>query len=305
MKVFVTGATGVIGRSVTDALQAAGHTVRGLVRHGDNVDALEGTGVQAVPGNLFDRQSLVAAFEGCDVVCNMATHISVGKAGVRPGACRSNDRIRSEGSRIVAEAARDAGVGRLVQESVSFLYTDNGDDWIDEDTSIAVTRAIEPVVVAETNAEKFACKSRYGVVLRFGNIIGDDALTRTRLARAGCGHPVGMGRPESWTHVVHPDDVGSAVVAALSAPSGTFNIGAEPIRRRDVVAAFADAAGHDVGNFYRRLVLRLGGERIEWMTRSQRVSSERFASRAGWKPAEAHFGPHWLKPLVGAGAHGG
>ncbi|MGH3423499.1 MAG: NAD-dependent epimerase/dehydratase family protein [Nocardioidaceae bacterium] len=305
MKVFVTGATGVMGRSVTDALHSAGHTVVGLARDPGRAAVLEDMNVRAVPGSLFDQRSLVEAFDGCDVVCNMATHIPVGRAHIRPGAWKANDRIRSEGSLVVAAAAREAGVARLIQESVSFLYADNGDRWIDEDSPVAVTRAAEPVVLAETHTQKFACKSRYGVVLRLGNIIGDDSLTRWRLARAGSGHPVGMGRPESWTHVVHPDDVGSAVLAALAAPSGIYNVGAEPIRRSEMVAAFARAAGHDQGSFHRRLVLRLGGERLEWMTRSQRVSSGRFTARAGWKPVESHFGPHWLKPLVDSGARDG
>src|SRR5699024_5850770 len=155
-------------------------------------------------------------------------------------------------------------VARLIQESVSFLYADSGDSWIDEDGPITVTRAAEPVVMAESNAQRFAGGNRSAVVLRFGNVIGDDASVRTRRPRAGHGHPVGMGRPESWTHVVHPSDIGTAVVCALVAPSGTYNVGAEPIRRADLVAAFCEATGHDVGAFYRRLVLRLGGERVEW-----------------------------------------
>lgn len=296
----MTGATGVMGRAATDALHSAGHNVTGLAREPDRMSVLEDMDVQPAAGSLFDKQSLVEAFRGCDAVCNMATHIPVGNQGIRPGAWKVNDRIRSEGSRIVAEAAKEAGIKRLIQESVSFLYADYGDEWIDENSAIAVTRAAEPVVLAETHTENFTSACRNGVVLRFGNIIGDDGLTRWRLARARSGHAVGMGNPESWTHVVHPVDVGTAVVAALSVPAGTYNVGAEPIRRADMVAAFAQAAGHQEGNFYRRAVLRLGGERLEWMTRSQRVSSERFAQLAGWKPTEEHFGPHWLDQLVEA-----
>lgn len=294
MQVFVTGATGVMGRSVTDALHAAGHAVVGLAREPDRIGVLEGMHVRPAPGSLFDRDSLIDAFRGCDVVCNLATHIPVGPSAYRPGAWKLNDRIRSEGSRIVAEAAREAGVTRLVQESVSFLYADHGDEWVVEDSPIAVTRAAEPVVLAETHTERFAGASRVGVVLRFGTIVGNDAFTRWRLARARSGHPVGIGHPESWTHVVHPDDVGSAVVAALSAPSGTFNVGAEPVRRSQLVAALAEAAGQEHATFYRDLVLRLGGDRIEWLTRSQRVSSRRFAQEAGWKALHQQFGSTWL-----------
>lgn len=302
MKVFVTGTTGVMGRSVTQALHSAGHAVVGLAREPDRVGVLEGMHVQPVPGSLFDHASLVEAFSGCDVVCNMATHIPIGSSGLRPGAWRLNDRIRSEGSRIVAEAAREAGVTRLIQESVSFSYADNGEDWIDEDSPIAVTRAAEPVVLAETHTERFADASRYGVVLRFGNIVGDDALTRWRLGRVRSGHAVGMGNPTSWMHVIHPEDVGSAVLAALVAPSDIYNVGAEPVRRSDVAAAFAEVAGQEQAVFYRSLVLRLGGDRVEWFTRSQRVSSAKFRRLAGWKPVHRRFGPHWLRDAAVAGA---
>ncbi|MFY0407192.1 NAD-dependent epimerase/dehydratase family protein [Solicola sp. PLA-1-18] len=302
MRVFVTGATGVMGRAAVHALHSAGHDVVGLARDADGAEVLSAMQVRPATGNLFDRDSLVAAFWDCDAVCNMATHIPVGGPSMRPRAWRLNDRIRSEGSRVVAEAARLAGVKRLVQESVSFVYADGGEEWIDEECPVAVTRAAEPVVLAETHTERFVGATRDGVVLRFGHIVGDDGLTRWRLARARSGHAVGMGRPDSWTHLVHPDDVGSSVLAALTAPSGTYNVGAEPVRRTDVVAAFAEAAGADEGSFYRRSVLRLGGERLEWLMRSQRVSSRRLARSTGWKPCEDQFGVHWFAPM--AQAHG-
>jgi hypothetical protein len=47
-----------------------------------------------------------------------------------------NDRIRTEGSAAIVDAAIEAGVSRVVQESVSVLYRDRGDEWIDEDSPI-------------------------------------------------------------------------------------------------------------------------------------------------------------------------
>lgn len=301
MKVFVTGATGVMGRAVTNALHTAGHQVVGLARHPERAHVLESMNVQPAPGSLFDKASLVRAMVGCDVVCNLATHVPVSTTGLRPRAWRVNDRIRSEGSRIVADAAREAEVPRLVQESVSFLYADGDDEWLTESSPIEVTRVAEPVVLAETHAQEFADAARDAVVLRFGNIIGDDALTRRRLARARSGQAVGMGNPDSWTHVIHAEDIGSAVQAALSAPSGIYNVGAAPIRRGDLAAAYAEVAEQDECTFYPRLVVKLGGERVEWMTRSQRVSSESFARHAGWKPVRDEFDADWLRTLVEAG----
>ncbi|KHL18042.1 nucleoside-diphosphate-sugar epimerase [Mumia flava] len=308
MKVFVTGATGVMGRSVSSALHDAGHDVVALARSAESERALAEQGIVGVRASLFDRDGLVHAMAGCDAVANLATHMPVGNSTMRPGAWKSNDRIHAEGSRAVASAAREAGVERLIQESVSFVYADQADRWIDEDSPIAVSCASEPVVLAEAHAEQFADTRnvaddhRTAVVLRFGTIVGDDAVTRWRLARVRSGHAVGLGKPRSWTHVVHPDDIGTAVLAALGAPAGTYNVGAEPVRRADLVAAFAEAVGQEEAGFYRRLVLRLGGDRLEWLTRSQRVSSTRFRRLAGWEPAHPRFDAGWLTPMVIADA---
>jgi len=302
VKVFVTGATGVMGRSVIRALQGAGHEVLALARNDESAATLAERGVPSIRASLFDRTGLVEAMEGCDAVANLATHMPVGTSGMRPGAWKTNDRIHVEGSRNVSQAAAEAGIRRLVQESVSFLYADHGERWIDEDSPIAVSCAAEPVVLAETHAQHYASATREAVVLRFGTIVGDDAVTRWRLARARAGQAVGLGKPQSWTHVVHADDIGGAVLAALTAPAGTYNVGADPVRRGELVAAFAEAVGQEEASFYRRLVLRLGGDRLEWLTRSQRVSSDRFARATGWTATHTRFDAGWLLPMVAEAA---
>jgi nucleoside-diphosphate-sugar epimerase len=253
-----------------------------------------------VRGTMFDTVRLSEAFEGCDVVCNLANRMPIGWSGLRPSAWRAADRLRSEGARIVAAAARRAGVGRLIQESVSYLYADAGDEWITEGSPVAVNSATEPVILAETAAEDFGDAGRDSVILRFGTIIGDDGLTRWRLRRAKAGRPIGLGAPEGWTHVVHVDDVGTAIVAGLRAPSGIYNAGATPIRRSDLVAAYGRAAGAGDGAFLSRVMQRLGGERLEPMTRSQRVCSAELARSTAWQPSHAEFGTDWLVEVVAA-----
>lgn len=298
MKIFLTGATGVMGTSAARALLEAGHDVSGLARSEDKAQALDEVGVTPVHASLFDFDHLASAFAGHDVVCNLATHVPVGLGGIRPGAWRVNDRIRTEGSRIVAAAAAAAGVRRLVQESLSFLYADGGDDWIDEQSTLTVTRATEPAAVAETNAWSFACASRDTVVLRFGNIMGDDPLTRWRFARARSGQPVGIGDPHGWAHVVHPDDVGSAVVAALTAPRGVYNVGADPVLRSELNAGFFHAAGKEQAAYLPKMVVRLAGDRLEPLTRSHRISSQAFTDYTGWRPRHPSFAEAWLAGLM-------
>ncbi len=302
MRVAVVGATGVIGRAVVPALLGAGHEVVGLARTPEKAGALTRRGAEARVTGLHDHDGLVAMFRGADAVCNVATHIPVGLSVVRPHAWRANDRLRTEGVRRVVEAAREAGVRRIVQESVSFLYADQGDDVITEASPLAITRATEPASVGELHVQDYACGSRTAVVLRLGTIVGDDPLTRFQLRGAEHGYAVGLGTPEGWAHVVHTDDLGSAVLAALGVPSGVYNVGAEPVRRSELMAGFATAAGRDAVDFVGPFLRRLGGVRLEPLARSLRVSSHRFVTHSGWVPARSRFDASWFAPALPSGA---
>lgn len=295
MKVAVVGATGVIGTSAVRAMVAAGHDVSALARTPEGASALESRGANAVLGDLFEHRRLVAMFEGCDAVVNAATRIPVGLRAARPSAWRENDRLRTDGVRRVTTAAREAHVRRLVQESISLVYADHGDAWIDEQSSLGINSATEPAAVAESHVQDYQSDLRQGIVLRFGLIIGDDAMTRWLVRGARRGRPIGLGSPDGWVHPLHTDDIGPAVVAALTAPSGVYNVGAEPVRRRDLVQGYADALGRESVGFMGPLMRRLSGRRAEPVTRSLRVSSEHFRSRTGWTPRRARFDASWLQ----------
>lgn len=298
MKVLLTGASGVMGRSTISALHDAGHTVVGLARSSRAAEVVAARGAEPVRADLFSAERLTQAMRGCDAVINFATHVPVGFTMLVPGSWRSNDRIRSHGAAIVAAAAREAGVGRLVQQSLSFVYADHGDDWIDEHSEIELTRASEPVVVAEGEIDDFTRGGGVGVSLRFGQIAGPDGTTAWLLRRAGAGRPTGIGAPESWTHVVHADDVGTAAVAALTAPAGAYNVGAEPVTRGDMADTFALVGGRKEGRFFSRPVMWLGGQRLEMISRSQRVSSQRFSDRSGWYPTFPKLTPDWFDGVI-------
>ncbi len=294
MRVAVTGATGVIGRSVLPALVAAGHDVVALAHTPEKATLLEQLGAAPVVTGLTDHDGLVATFTGADAVANFAGHVPVGLAARWPARWRTHDRLRTEGVRRVLAAAREAGVRRVVQESVSFLYAPQGDDWITEASPLEITRATEPASVGESHVQDYACGSRAGVVLRLGRIVGDDALTRLEVRAARLGRPVGVGSPEGWAHVVHTDDLGPAVLAALRAPTGVYNVGAEPVRRRDLARGFAEAAGRESIGFMGPMMRRLAGHRLEPLARSLRVSSDSFTASTGWSPVRGTFDAGWL-----------
>jgi uncharacterized protein YbjT (DUF2867 family) len=86
VKVFVTGATGVLGHAAIAALLADGHEVTGLVRNDEKAAELERAGATASKAHLFDAGEMAAALQGFEAVCNLVTHMPVGLARMWRGA---------------------------------------------------------------------------------------------------------------------------------------------------------------------------------------------------------------------------
>ena len=126
-KVFVSGATGVLGRRVVAELVVAGFDVTGVARRPANHADLAALGVRPVDLDLFDRAAVHAAVAGHEVVCNLATAIPVGDCANNPSAWEANDRIRRDGSRNLVDATLAAGASRYLQESIAFVYADGGE----------------------------------------------------------------------------------------------------------------------------------------------------------------------------------
>jgi nucleoside-diphosphate-sugar epimerase len=292
VRTVLTGGTGVIRRAAVSSLLDAGHEVVVVTRTAPG--SAEPFGAAYARGNVLDVESLAAAYAGADAVVNLATAVPVGQGARWPGAWRRHDRLRTSGVANVVEAARRAGVRRVVHESVSVLYADQGDDWITEESPLDITPVTEPAAVGESLVQTYACGSRIGVVLRFGTIVGDDDQTRYWLRSAANGRRVGIGHPADWAHVMHTDDLGGALLAALHAPSGLYNVGAEPVQRRDLVRGYADAAQVEAVEFMGAWGRWWVGRRLEPLSRSLRVSADHFAAQTGWLASRPKFDVGWL-----------
>lgn len=287
-KVFVAGATGVLGKRAVARLVAEGHDVTGVARTPDKAELLRRLGAKPVTVDLFDARAVKEAVAGHDVVMNLATHIPpLAKAGM-PGAWKDNDRIRSEASRNLVDAALAAGATRYVQESITFIYDDAGDAWVDEDAPVQPVAYIQSVLEAEANADRFTEQSDggTGVVLRFGLFYGPDSHTTRdafRLARLGAA-PV-MGAPGAYQSSIATDDAAAAVVAALRAPAGMYNVvDDEPLTKREYADAVARLVGASRPVMTPRLVLRAAGSKVAPLSRSHRITNARFKLATGWAP---------------------
>jgi nucleoside-diphosphate-sugar epimerase len=256
-----------------------------------------------VQASLFDPDALGRAVAGHDAVVNLATHIPVGVAAIRARAWREDDRIRTEGSRGLVDAALRHQVARLVQEAVTFVYPDRGDEWITEETVPEPNRRSQAATMAATaQAARFTAAGGSGVVLRFGQFYGPDRASAEILARTRAGKPVVLGRPGGWLSPLHPNDAAPAVVAALGCAPGIYNVAEPPVRRSEWAAAIGAAAGTGPARFHPALLQRLAGPRAEPLTRSQRVDSAKFAAAAGWVPLSRSTHGGWSGHLVKAQA---
>ena len=125
---FVTGATGFLGGELIKQLIGRGHQVAALVRSPEKAALLSILGVDLHVGDITDRGTLRAPMEGVDGVFHTAAWY---KIGARHGAERAEP-VNVQGTRNVLEAARDAGVQKIVYTSTVGVFGDTGGRLVDE-----------------------------------------------------------------------------------------------------------------------------------------------------------------------------
>jgi len=287
MKVFVGGATGLAGSEAVRALVAAGHDVTATSRTPAKAELVRSWGANPVEIDLFDPVAVGRAVGGHEAVCNLTTHIpALSRAGL-PGAWKENDRIRRMVSANLVDAALAAGTAHFGQESIGFLYPDRGDEWITEEVEPQPTGVTRSALEAEAHATGFTGDGRAGVVLRFAQFYGPGAIHTVEMVRmAGrFGFAPTIGDPHGYLSSIHRDDLGPAVVAALNAPAGVYNVGDDaPLRRGELHSVLAESLGRKRLREIGRLTARLGGSRTESASRSQRLSNAAFKTATGWAP---------------------
>jgi nucleoside-diphosphate-sugar epimerase len=296
MRIFVTGATGVIGRRVVPILVKANHRVTAIGRSASKRASLERQGAQVIEVDLFDVTALRHAFQGHDAVINLATHIPASSTSMlMPWSWRENDRLRREGSVALVTAATDAGVARFMQESFAPIYEDGGDEWIDEQWPGRPARYNRTVLDAERSAERFGAAGGVEVVLRFAAFYGSDSRVlhdMVRMIRKGRS-PL-PGAQSAFISSISHDDAASAVVAALNVPAGAYNVtDNEPLRRGEWVESLADALHIARPKPLPGWIVRLGGSTMELLARSQRISNAKLRAATSWAPRWASVREGW------------
>jgi nucleoside-diphosphate-sugar epimerase len=297
MRVFVAGATGVIGRRLLPALRTAGHEPIAMTRSPEKAAALSAQEIEAVVCDAYDAAGLTKAVADAraDQIVHALTDLPE-EIDMRrfERDVQSTGRLRREGTSNLLAAARAAGVRRIVAESIAFVYAPEGDRVKDEDAPLAIATlpsAAEPVADLERQVLQDG-----GIVLRYGQLYGpgtgfakDGAwaanLRRRRLPIVGTGSGV-----FSFLHV---DDAASATVAALGREGpATYNVvDDDPAPVHEWVPVFAHAV--DAPKPWRAPAwvgrLAAGRVAVEMMQELRGASNARIKRELDWQPTYASW----------------
>ena len=153
-RVFLAGASGVIGQRLIPRLVQAGHIVAGMTRSADKTELLSRLGAEPILCDVFDRERLIQAVRDFapDVILNELTDLPDDLESIGAHA-ELNARIRTEGNQNLIEAARQSGSPKILAQTVAWQLPDGPD-------ALAVAE-LERSVLAEG-----------GVVLSYGQFYG-------------------------------------------------------------------------------------------------------------------------------------
>jgi nucleoside-diphosphate-sugar epimerase len=309
VRVFLAGATGVIGRVLLPKLTASGrYQVTAMTRSADRAAGLRAQGAEPVVCDALDAAALATAVAEAqpEVVIHQLTNLP---SRLEPRKYEqqlaATNRLRREGTRNLLAAAQAGGAKRILAQSIAFAYAPAG-DWIKDEEAHLGTDAPAPMdqaigAVAELERQVLHAA---GTVLRYGYFYGpgtqfDPQGFYGELAGKRQFPIVGSGEGR-WSFV-HIEDAAQATVAALErGRPGVYNIvDDEPARVADWVPAFAAWVGAKpplrVPTWLARLVAGRAG--VEIMTRQRGASNAKAKRELGWSPGH----PSWRDGFAATG----
>jgi nucleoside-diphosphate-sugar epimerase len=232
VRIFLAGASGVIGRRLAPLLLAAGYAVTGTTRSGPKAEELKAAGVEPVIVDVFDAAALrdTAVRARPDVIIHQLTDLpDVLDPKQMADTLTRNARLRIYGTANLVAAGHAAGVRRLIAQSIAFAYADGPEPHRETDPLVAAegdapsaitargVRALEEIVLNVPTIE--------GIVLRYGRLYGPGTWN-TPNARAP----------------LHVDAAARAALLAITrGPPGIYNIA------EDDGAVTIDKARKDLG----------------------------------------------------------
>ena len=280
-RVLVTGGAGFIGSHVVDKLIDAGHEPR-IFDLRPSPHHPDGT-VDTRLGSVCDLATLTAAMKDCDVVMHLAAAADVGEVAKTPV---ESEELNARGTLAVLQAARDAGVERVIYASTIWVYSDVPADAVDEDTDL---RPPAHLYTATKLAGELYCRSYaelYGLqytILRFGIPYGPRArpaaVVPAFVGKALAGEPLTIaGQGEQSRRFVYVEDLAEGVVSALAptAVNRVYNlVGDTDVSIRQIAEVVRELVG-DVE------IVHTEGRKGDFA--GAEVCGARAADELGWRP---------------------
>ncbi|PER45889.1 dTDP-glucose 4,6-dehydratase [Bacillus thuringiensis] len=220
MKIFVAGATGVIGRSLLPMLIKNGHTVFAMIRNTSQVEAMKRLGAIPVIADVFNREAVFSVLEETnpDVVIHQLTSLSSWNF-------EDNAKIRTKGTRNLVDAAKNVGVQKIIAKSISWAY-EPGDTFATEKDSLHITASMPRQVTVNgiLKLEKAVTELPESVILRYGTLYGPGTWYAENGLIANQVRNNEIIASDGISSFIHVEDAARATMLALNWPSGIVNI---------------------------------------------------------------------------------
>lgn len=216
MRVFVSGATGFVGRALILRLRRDGHTICAWVRDEAKARSLLGAEVDLV-STRAPRESLVEALAGCDAVVNLAGESVIGARWTPARKRALVDSRVGVTERLVDAMAAAERPRTLVSASAVGFYGDRGDEILDEESGAGAGFLADLCRDWEEAAERAMTRGVRVVRVRIGVVFGREGGALAKLLppfRAGVGGRVGTGR--QFAPWIHLHDLVEILTAALA-----------------------------------------------------------------------------------------
>jgi nucleoside-diphosphate-sugar epimerase len=165
--VFVAGATGAIGRQLLPMLIGAGYKVFGTTRNPRKTAQMEAIGVRPVVVDVFDRDALIAAVGEAkpDVIIHQLTDLSAADFA-------ATDRLRIDGTRNLVDAAKAAGVRRMIAQSLAIVYLPGPEPATEQDPLADGSPTLGDTVKGVRSLEAAVEELPEWIILRYGLLYG-------------------------------------------------------------------------------------------------------------------------------------
>ena len=209
MRILVTGATSLLGRSLVERLVGRGDSVSTLQRHASGLAVTEHL------SDISDRQAVAKAMKEADAVVHLAARVAV------TGSWAEFESVNVDGTRNVVEAAKEAGVRRFVQvSSPSVAY--RGESLVGASADLAdPSRARGHYARSKAGAELLALGAnspQMAVVAIRPHLVwgpGDTQLIGRIVDRARAGRLATVGSGAAMIDTTYVDNAADALVAAI------------------------------------------------------------------------------------------